>query len=72
MNFEDHDPPHFHAKYGEYHIAVNIMDGIVQGVFPKRSLRLVLEWYDLHKAELLADWDSVRATGEFAKIAPLE
>ncbi|WP_292432297.1 DUF4160 domain-containing protein [Methylobacter sp.] len=41
-------PPHFHAKYGEYEITVNILAGVVEGKFPKRALHHVLEWYDLH------------------------
>ncbi len=37
MHWEDHAPPHFHAKYGEYDITVNIQTGIVEGKFPKRA-----------------------------------
>ena len=32
-----------------------------KGDFPKRALRLVLEWLDLHRDELLEDWDLVQA-----------
>ena len=38
-------PPHFHAKYGEYEITVEIGSGIVEGKFPRRSLGHVMEWY---------------------------
>lgn len=72
MNFNDHLPPHFHAKYGNYQISVQIDSGIIEGKFPKRALRLVLEWYELHRDELIVNWDSMMATGEFSKIAPLE
>ncbi|MEN8130094.1 MAG: DUF4160 domain-containing protein [Pseudomonadota bacterium] len=57
MYWDDHSPPHFHAKYGEYEITVDIRTGVVAGKFPKRALRHVLEWYELHKDELLEDWD---------------
>ena len=43
-----HPPPHFHAVYGEYQITVGITSGVVSGEFPKRALRHVLEWYELH------------------------
>ncbi len=56
MFYRDHTPPHFHAVYGEFEVTVEIETGIVHGVFPKRGLRLVLEWLDLHKEELLDDW----------------
>ena len=33
--YRDHDPPHFHAIYGDYEITVNIIDGAVNGRFPR-------------------------------------
>ena len=72
MNFNEHPPPHFHAKYGEYHISVEINTGVIEGRFPKRATRLVMEWYEIHQEELLDNWNSLRETGEFQKIAPLE
>ena len=47
MYWDDHAPPHFHAKYTDYEITVNILTGVVEGKFPKRALRHVLEWYEL-------------------------
>jgi hypothetical protein len=72
MNFNEHPPPHFHAKYGEYHITVRIHSGVIEGRFPKRALGLVMEWYEFHQQELLDNWNTLRETGEFQKIAPLE
>jgi len=34
MNFNEHSPPHFHAKYGEYQISVDIKTGVIEGKFP--------------------------------------
>ena len=72
MYFRDHAPPHFHAQYGEYEITVNINDGIVEGKFPKRALNAVMEWYELHKEELLSDWELAQAEQPLKKIEPLE
>jgi hypothetical protein len=72
MNFNEHNPPRFHAKYGEYDLIVEINSGVIEGKFPKRALNLVMEWYEIHKDELLQDWNMIRTTGEFSKIAPLE
>jgi len=51
MYWRDHAP---HAYYGEYEVTVEIETGVASGRFPKRALRAVLEWLDLHKAELRA------------------
>ncbi len=72
MYWDDHLPPHFHAKYGEHEITVNIPDGVVEGRFPKRALRHVLEWYELHKDELAEDWELCREKGIPKPIEPLE
>ncbi len=70
--YRDHDPPHFHATYGEYEITVGIRDGVVTGRFPRRGLAHVLEWLDLHRDELAANWDRARAREPLVPIAPLE
>lgn len=67
----EHAPPHFHAQYGGDEIAVNIRDGFVTGRFPKRALRLVLEWHESHQDALLANWDLMRAGQEPRAIEPL-
>ena len=72
MNFNDHNPPHFHAKYGDFQITIEIASGIVDGKFPKRALSHVLEWYEEHKEELMQNWSTLASTGVFKKIQPLE
>ena len=72
MFYRDHEPAHFHAKYGEFEITVDINEGIVNGQFPKRALGHVLEWYELHKDELLDDWRLAGAGKPLKKISPLE
>ena len=72
MFYRDHAPAHFHAIYGEYEITVDIGAGVVHGDFPKRALRLVFEWLDLHREELLEDWRLAEARRPLKKIAPLE
>ena len=51
---------------------VSIADGVVTGKFPKRALGHVLEWYDLHKKELLEDWSLATKRKPLKKIPPLE
>jgi len=44
MQFDDHNPPHFHVRYGAQ---ITIRDGIIKGSLPRRALNLVYEWLDL-------------------------
>ena len=72
MFYREHGPPHFHATYGEYDVQVSIRDGLVNGKFPARPLRLVLEWQALHKEELLENWELARQRRPLKTISPLE
>ena len=72
MFYNEHGVPHFHAVYGNDEVSIEIESGKVHGAFPPRALRLVLEWTDLHKAELLTNWDLARQGQPLANIAPLE
>lgn len=72
MYYDEHNPPHFHARYGKFKISVEIETGIVNGKFPKRELRAVFDWYDLHKDELIKDWQLATNDQPLNKIEPLE
>jgi hypothetical protein len=73
MYFNDHAPPHFHAIYNEYEAVIEIESRrVLEGSIPRRALNLVLEWLDLHKDELIADWELCRTKQQPLKIAPLE
>jgi hypothetical protein len=72
MFYRDHAPPHFHAIYGEYEITVEIESGIINGRFPKRALKLVFEWLELHRDELLENWRLAEDRRPLNKIEPLE
>ena len=72
MYWDDHAPPHFHAKYGNYEITVEIDTGIVEGKFPRRALHHVLEWYELHREDLRKDWELCARQEAPEAIQPLE
>ena len=59
MFFREHNPPHFHALYGEYVGEFDIQDlTMIQGDLPPRAVSLVREWAGLHQKELLEMWNS--------------
>lgn len=73
MFFDDHNPPHFHAEYGDYLALIDIRNlSVFAGRLPPRVMGLVIEWATLHQQDLLDDWKSAKAQEELRKIAPLE
>jgi hypothetical protein len=72
MFYRDHAPAHFHAFYGEFEITVEIDTGVVNGRFPRRALSHVLEWCQIHQAELLEDWRLANLRQPLKRIDPLE
>jgi hypothetical protein len=73
MFFNDHNPPHFHASYGDHEAAVSIRDGaVLWGSLPRRALGHVQEWRQAHVAELEDNWERARAKQLLRPIAPLE
>jgi hypothetical protein len=73
MYYNDHAPPHFHAKYGQDQAVIRIDDGqLIEGFLSTRALRLVEEWRLLHVDELLSDWDHAQNREPLSKIEPLE
>jgi hypothetical protein len=72
MYFDDHNPPHFHALYGELEAIINIHTlGIIWGELTPRALGLVMEWASLHRNELLRIWDQAKKLKPLDKIDPL-
>jgi hypothetical protein len=56
MYYEDHNPPHFHARYGEYEALIQITPlGLLKGSLPPRALSLVMEWAAIYQKELMQD-----------------
>ena len=72
MNFVDHAPAHFHAWYGDYKASISIKDGVVKGEMPGRALKMILEWLDLHRDELLSNWEKGQCGIPLDRIEPLK
>ncbi len=49
MYWDDHAPPHFHAKYAEYEVTVNILTGVIEGNF--QSVRYVMSLNGMNYTE---------------------
>ena len=72
MFFDDHGPPHFHARHAEGSAKVRIdVVEVIDSNLPRRQLRLVLAWAELHQDELLENWRLARAGETLREIEPL-
>ncbi len=73
MYYNDHAPAHFHARYGNFEIRVDIETSeIISGEFPGRAQALVLEWLALNRNAIMLDWQLAKQRKPLHKIAPLE
>ncbi|MEW6609331.1 MAG: DUF4160 domain-containing protein [bacterium] len=73
--FDDkkHHRPHIYVNYGENDAIIAIEDGeIIEGNLPKKKLKLVQAWIEIHQEEIMADW-KLAVEGQLPfKIEPLK
>lgn len=73
MNYDEHNPPHFHARYGSDLLLIDIRTlQVMEGKFPPRALGLLVEWASQHQEELMQDWDLAQSLQAPRKIEPLK
>lgn len=65
----EHNPPHFHAVYGEYNGSFSILDlKMIEGDLPRKAQNLIIEWANEHKEEIINMWN----TKTLKKLPPLD
>ena len=70
---KEHNPPHFHAFYQGSKGIFNIHEAeMIEGNIPQKQVRLIQAWIELHKDELLADWDLAQSNDLPYSIDPLK
>lgn len=73
MYYNDHAPPHFHARYAEHEALVEIDSlELIAGSLPPRVLALVREWALIYRPELWVEWDAARRGVPLSRIPGLE
>ncbi len=72
MYFDDHGPPHFHARHTEGAAKIQIDTlAVIDSTLRRRQLRFVLAWAELHQAELDDNWNRARRGETLREIEPL-
>ena len=70
---KEHFPPHIHAYFQDSTVTLRIVDcEIIDGLMPIRQLRLIQAWMEIHKDELLADWELCQNGEKPFQIEPLK
>nr|WP_020597011.1 DUF4160 domain-containing protein [Spirosoma panaciterrae] len=73
MYYDDHNPPHFHAKYGNDQYLISITDlTVIEGKIPSRALGMVIEWAITHQTELSLNWELAKSLKPLHTIEPLQ
>jgi len=72
MYYREHNPPHFHADYGEHKAIIDIKKlELWSGSLPPRVLGLVIEWAAMHQNELMNNWEKAVRQESLVQIKPL-
>ncbi len=71
-NNDEHNPPHFHAEYQGHHAVFNFEGDILEGEMPKKQVKIISAWAEIHKEELLANWELASNKQPLYKIDPLK
>jgi len=72
MDNRRHKRPHLHVRYQEEEAVVSIPEGeLLEGGLPEAKMRLVLAWIEIHRDELMADWELAVSGQPPYKIEPL-
>lgn len=73
INWDDHNPPHFHAMYGGQEVCVTIDDiEVLTGGIPAKQLKMLLGWAAFHQEELRENWELASKQQEMFRIEPLK
>lgn len=72
MNWDDHNPPHFHARYAGSNASYTFDGKLLAGHMPEKQEKLIVAWAALHSEELAANWEICRDYEHPYKISPLQ
>jgi hypothetical protein len=72
MYFDEHNPPHIHVRYQNESAIFSIPAGdVIEGKLSSRNVRLIQAWIELHRDELMMNWELCRNDEQPYKIDPL-
>jgi len=72
LDNKQHHLPHIHAKYQGEEVIISIPEGnVLEGKIPISKMKLLQAWIEIHRDELVADWELAVSGEQPYKIEPL-
>ncbi len=73
LDTKQHNSPHIHIRYGELEAIYQIPNGtLLQGSMPSNKEKLIQAWIEIHKEDLMADWQLAVTGNKVFGIEPLK
>lgn len=73
LDNKQHKSPHIHVRYQDDEAVYSIPDGeLLAGSIPRSKARLVQAWIEIHRDDLMADWQLAASGQQPYKIEPLK
>jgi hypothetical protein len=73
LDTKQHKLPHIHVKYGEMEAVYQIPEGfLIEGALPSNKEKLIQAWIEIHKEDLMANWQLAVSGSTIFKIDPLK
>ena len=71
MFYNEHNPPHIHARYQGQKAVFDLDGNLIEGDFPKKQTKLVSAWIVIHKDSISANWELAQQRLPLHQIDPL-
>ena len=73
LDTKQHKLPHIHVKYGDVEAVYQIPErNLLEGTLPANKEKLIQAWIEIHKEDLMANWQLAVSGNSIFKIDPLK
>lgn len=67
--YDEHPPPHFHARFAEFQAQIDIDTlNVIKGMLPNPQLQIVKKWAATRKEQLRSAWTKCQSDHPPGKI----
>ena len=66
-----HNKPHIHAEFSGEEVVVDFNGEVLEGRIPIAKMKLLEAWIEIHRDELIANWNLLSRGEQIFRIEPL-